>query len=230
MKALVFDTGPLISLSLNNLLVLLPKLRDRYKGDFFITPGVRREAIERPIESKRFKFEALQVLKQLHTAILKMYENNELKDKTLNLLNLANSIFKAHDNYIKIVHYTETEVIQSCLDMNAEAVVIDEFITRQLIENPEKVKERLEKKLHLPIYTDENNLKKFQEITKGIKVIRSVELVTIAFELGLLDEFALDIPEPRKTLLDGLLWGVKLNGCSVSQREIERIIKIENSK
>jgi hypothetical protein len=35
------------------------------------------------------------------------------------------------------------------------------------------------------------------------------------------------LPTPKKTLLEGLLWGVKLNGCSVSEREIDEVIKIE---
>ena len=54
-----------------------------------------------------------------------------------------------------------------------------------------------------------------------------MELVTIAYEKGLLDNYLADVKEPRKTLLDSVLWGVKLNGCSVSRREIEQIIRME---
>ena len=58
-------------------------------------------------------------------------------------------------------------------------------------------------------------------------MIRSVELVTISYELGLLDKYIVNIKNPRKALLEGVLWGVKLNGASVSEREIKEIVKME---
>ncbi len=60
-----------------------------------------------------------------------------------------------------------------------------------------------------------------------MKLIRSVELVSVAYELGLLDKYLVNVPNPKKTLLEAVLWGVKLNGCSVSEREIEEIVRIE---
>ena len=81
--------------------------------------------------------------------------------------------------------------------------------------------------MHTSIKVNKSNLKRFRAETKNLKIIRSVELVTIAYELGLLDKFILNIPEPRKTLIEGLLWGVKLNGCAVSRNEIDNIIKLE---
>lgn len=58
-------------------------------------------------------------------------------------------------------------------------------------------------------------------------MIRSVELVTIAYELGMLDKYLPNAPDPKKTLLDSVLWGVKLNGCAVSKHEIEQILRME---
>ena len=60
-----------------------------------------------------------------------------------------------------------------------------------------------------------------------MKVIRSVELVTVAYENGILDRFITKIPDAKKNLLESVLWGVKLNGCAVSKDEIEQIIRIE---
>jgi len=60
-----------------------------------------------------------------------------------------------------------------------------------------------------------------------LRVIRSIELVTIAYELGILNRY-MSIEEEsfvrnvRDELLEGVLWGVKLNGCSVSEDEIKR--------
>ena len=51
--------------------------------------------------------------------------------------------------------------------------------------------------------------------------------MTIAYERGILDRFAAKIPNPQKELLDGVLWGLKINGCAISGKEIEEILKIE---
>jgi hypothetical protein len=62
-------------------------------------------------------------------------------------------------------------------------------------------------------------------------VIRSTELVTIAYEKGLLDRLTENakkiVPDINKAVLEGALWGVKLNGCSVKEDEITDILKME---
>ena len=62
-KALVFDTGPIISLAMNNLLWVLVKLKEKFSGDFYVTPGVKRECVDKPLLGKKFKFEAMRTLK-----------------------------------------------------------------------------------------------------------------------------------------------------------------------
>ncbi len=93
--------------------------------------------------------------------------------------------------------------------------------------DPDRLKEILSKRLHMDISVNKKNLNEFREVTKGIKLIRSVELVAIAYELGLLDKYLVNIPDAKRTLLEAVLWGVKLNGCSVSDKEIEEIIRME---
>ena len=62
MKCLVFDSGPIISLTTNNLLWILEPLKNKFKGRFVITEGVRKELIDKPLTTKKFKFEALHCL------------------------------------------------------------------------------------------------------------------------------------------------------------------------
>ena len=71
------------------------------------------------------------------------------------------------------------------------------------------------------------SIKEFSKITKGIRMIRSVELVTMAYEMGMLDQYIAEIPDSKKMLLEGILWGVKLQGCAVSRDEIEQIMRME---
>lgn len=227
MKVIVFDTGPIISLTTNNLLGLLTNLKEKYKGSFYITDAIRRELIERPLETKKFKFEALQVLRCIHANVLEVFSSKELRKKTIHLLDLANTCFSARGKFLRIAHFAEISGVTAAILNNAEAFVVDERNTRLLIEDPDRLKEILGKKLHTSIVANKKKLSEFKEMTKKMKLIRSVELVSVAYELGLLDKYLVNIPEPRKTLLDAVLWGVKLNGCSVSDREIEEIVRME---
>ena len=227
MKVIVFDTGPIISLTTNNLLGLLSNLKERYKGSFYITNSIRRELIERPLETKKFKFEALQVIRCVGANVLEVFNSKELRKTPLRLLDLANKCFKADGKFIQIAHYAEISGVAATVLNKAEAFVVDERNTRLLIEDPIRLKKILSRKLHRNISVDRKNLNEFGTITKGVKLIRSVELVSIAYELGLLNKYLVNVPNPKKTLLEAVLWGVKLNGCSVSEREITEIVRVE---
>ncbi len=227
MKSLIFDAGPIISLATNNLLWILEPLKKEFNGNFYITDAVKHELVDRPLETKKFKFEAIQVERLIENRILEIIDSSFIRQKTPALLDTANEIFKAYNNYIKIVHFAEMSVIAAAADLNADAIAIDEKTTRFLIENPKMIVEILRKTLHTPIGINENNLKEFKNTTKSIKTIRSIELVAIAYEHGLLDNYITKIPDARKNLLESVLWGVKLNGCAVSKDEIEQIVRME---
>ena len=227
MKSLIFDAGPIISLATNNLLWILEPLKERFGGKFYITEAVKRELVDRPLETKKFKFEAIQVEKLIENGTLEIVDNAFIRLETPKLLNFANEIFKAYNNYIKIVHFAEMSVIADAIGLNADAIALDEKTTRFLIENPKMIVEILRKTLHMPISINENNLKEFKNTVRNIKAIRSIELVTIAYEQGILNSFITKIPDASKNLLESVLWGVKLNGCAVSKEEIEQIVKLE---
>ena len=229
MRTIVFDTGPIISLAMNNLLSVISKLKNSFNGEFYITPAVKKEAIDRPLESKKFKFEAIQVFKELQNGSFKIYPNN-MDQIAEELLKIANNTFKAQGNYIQIVHYAEMEVVAAAITLGANAVVIDERTTRLLIENPILIKERLEKKLHVNVEINKENLNEIKKRLQGMIVLRSVELVTIAYEKGYLNDYVLkEVKQPRKELLTAVLWGVKLSGCSVSEDEIDNLLRFENT-
>ena len=44
------------------------------------------------------------------------------------------------------------------------------------------------------------------------------------------NEILSNIPDAKKELLDALLWGLKLEGCAISEKEIRLINKLEESK
>lgn len=227
MKSIVFDAGPFISLTLNNLLVLIEPLKNRFRGSFYISRAVKNELVDKPLHTRKFEFEALQVLRYIDKGIIEVVDDKEVDNKTRQLLDFANNVFKAKGRFIQIVHYGEMSGIAACTYLGSDVFVVDERTTRLLVEDPHRLKHILEHKLHTRIEVNGNSLKKFRDAAKNIKLIRSVELVTIAYELGLLDDYLPDVPDGKRILLESLIWGVKLDGCSVSKREIEQIIRLE---
>jgi hypothetical protein len=129
------------------------------------------------------------------------------------------------------VHKAETEALAADAVLDSEAVVMDERTTRMLLENSLRLTELMEKRLHCKIEPNKNNIKDFKKIVEDVQIIRSTELVIIAYRLGLLDKYLIEktasVKYPKKRLLDAALWALKVRGCAISKREIEEIIKLE---
>lgn len=230
MKTLVFDAGPVISLTTNNLLWLLPFLRQKFGGDFCIAPAVKRELVDRPFVTKKFKFEAIQVEQQIEVGTLKVLQHTEISQLGERLQLLANDVFRTAVAAVPIVQRGEMESLAAVDLIDADAFVTDERITRMLVEAPDALKSLLEKRLHSKIKINESALNDFLRFVGRVDILRSFELVTIAYERGLLDKFVVKLPHSRKELLESVLWGVKLNGCAVSEKEIEDVVLMEGKK
>ena len=233
MKALVFDSSSMISIVTNNLLNILSNLKKSYKGEFLISNEVLKEIIDDPLKNRKFKLEALQVAEFLSSGNMKLF-NRDLEDKTNYLLTLANSIFQANNQNIIILHKAEVEALALTLELEADALVIDERTTRLLIEDTLKLKHLLEKKLHTKITINKDNVNYFKKETKNIKTLRSSELMMVAYELGLFIDYEngkkLIQDNFKRELLEGILWGLRLRGCAISTEEINEIIRIERAR
>ena len=94
-------------------------------------------------------------------------------------------------------------------------IAIDERTTRMLSERPENLKKLLEKKLHTKVSYKKERVKFFSDF----KIIRSAELVYIAYKKGLVNL-------SDGNVLDALLYAVKFKGCSISDDEIREIKKL----
>jgi transcriptional regulator of aromatic amino acid metabolism len=228
MKSIFFDAGPVISLSMTNLLWLLPNLRKEFSGKFYIADSVKRELIDVPIKSKKFKFEALQVMKTVNDGILEEVPSEKTMQLRNELLYLANNSFLAKGSPIQLVHAGEIDTLAGAILMESDAVAIDERTTRLMIEDWKSLRFLMQKKLHTRVDVNNENLKAFLDRLKGVRIIRSTEIVVIAFEKGMLNDYLPRVKGARTELLDALLWGIKLNGCSISKEEIEKIERLES--
>ena len=226
MKKIVFDSGPIISLATNNLLNTLPDLKKQFKGQFCITESVREELVDRPFEIKRFKFEAFQIEALIESGVLDVVSTDNLRKLSLEVLNIANSIYQVNKTNPQLIQLGEIETLVYAVEENASAVVMDERSTRMIVESPNSLKRILEKRLHKRVDINQKALKDFKARINNIPILRSAELMSIAYEKGMLDKFLVNIPKARQNLLDAVLWGLKLNGCAISPPEIDAIMKL----
>ena len=232
-RVLVFDTGPLISLTVNNLLSTLERLKEHYSGRFVIPESVKGELVDEPLRTKRFMFEAMQIQRLISTGVLEVLEDNDTKELTLELLNMANNSFAAKGRSVQIVQYGEMASIAAVQLLDADALIMDERITRELMEHPPHIAELMERRLHTKVMVNNENLNLLRKYSMKLRILRSAELVTMAFEFGLLDRYIAAgeekvIPEVRSKLLESVLWGLKLNGCAISGKEIGQLIGLSN--
>lgn len=62
-KAIIFDAGALITISMNGLDKELIRLKGIFDGVFLITQQVKKEVIDKPLTIKNFELEALRTKK-----------------------------------------------------------------------------------------------------------------------------------------------------------------------
>lgn len=223
MKALIFDSGPIINLSMNSLLYVLKELKKIFAGKFLITEAVKYEIVDRPLKIPRFELGALQIKELIDSNIIEFpsslkIDSNEIKKETQNFMTQANNCTKVGDRLINIISEAET----SCLALSQiltkqkieNIIAIDERTTRILTEKPQNLEKIMSDKLHTQVIVS-CDLNSFQ----NFKFIRSTELAYVAYKKGLLkinDQHA----------LEAALYATKFKGSSVSYEEIRELKKL----
>lgn len=221
-KAIFFDAGPVISLVMARLDFILLSLKKEFGGKFYITPAVKKELIERPLTIKRFEFEALQVIKLFRDGVFEEYKDVP-QDRVKELIELANTTFTIKNKNMDVIQSGEVESVASALELGA-AVVMDERTLRLFIENPPELRKLLARRFQKIVVANDKKMDRFSKELKDVKIIRSIELAALAFRLGLLDQFQpSEIPQGREVLLESALWATKINGCAVTEPEIDEI-------
>ncbi len=221
-KILFFDTGPIITLVISRLAPLLGELKKTMGGHFYITPAVKYELIDRPLTVRRFEFEALQVIKMIRDGILEVYEDVP-RQKVRELIALANTSFRLDGKTMDVIQEGEMESIATALQIDAAGVVMDERTLRLFIENNRDMKALLERRFQKTVTPDLKKMDAFSSKLEDVTIIRSIELVGVAYKLGLLDDYIPDGKKGRDQLLDAVLWNTKFNGCAVTEEEIQEL-------
>lgn len=223
-KVIIFDAGPIISLTMSGLLTELRMLKEKFSGKFLITKEIKEEVIDRPMNIKRFELEALKVQELINDQIIEFPESfgikeEEITTETEKLIQISNNTFFEKDKPIHLLDKGETSALilsRKLSEKKIENVIaVDERTMRMLCEKPENLRKLLQKKLHSRIDIRKENLHHF----KGFKIVRSTEIMYMAYKKN-----ALRIKD--KKILDAILFALKYKGCSISIEEIKKLKKI----
>jgi predicted nucleic acid-binding protein len=216
MKYMIFDSSSIITLAMNNLLHILDKLSEDFDGKFCIPPRVKIEVVDTPLKTKKFEFEALNILSLLQRGVLEVVDLKDLVKDNNRIKTSVNSLFIVGKNKLKIMHDGESSCIALANGLIEEGhdvlLVVDERTTRMLIESPENLRKLFETKLHTKVDMRKINL----SFLDDLKVIRSSELSLVAYKNGFIE-----LPASKSQAIDALLYTLKYKGCSISYEEIE---------
>lgn len=228
-KVVVVDSSTIISCAMNCIIWVFEELSR--KGIKFVVPkSVKKEVIDRGLESKRFKYEALRVLAYFTDNVFEVYDE-DIKKETSEILSYANSSFYIKNNPLKILQDADAEVIALAKKINADMILTDERTLRLLLENPSEIKDFLRRKFSTEIKVSESSLLNFKKVAGEMDIARSVELIALACSLDIFNETRTKCEVSgnqncQKELMEGLLFALKFSGCSVSFEEINDYVNL----
>lgn len=216
---IVFDSSCLISVSQTCLINILGGLKKKTEAEFFIPEAVFEEVVKRPISIKRFELNAVRIKKAIDDGWFEIahYKDRQLFDQ---IGGTANSCFFAKGRPIRLLQKGEIEALALVKELGAEAFAIDERTTRMLVESPQQLRRLMQTRRNIRIEADKRNSSLLAEMFKGLTIVRSVELIALASQLGLLQE---DLPKGEQSL-EAALFAAKYSGCAVSSREIKTFL------
>ncbi len=211
----VSDTGPIISLSETCLLGVLQFLPFQVA----VPPSVVDELVTFPLRTKHHKFSAIRIRELLGKGVIRTIGlSREARKLTYEIDSLANRVFLYHRRPLRIIHRGEIEALALAKTTN-RVLVVDERTTRELIEDPEAIRDRLERRVGGRISINKDYLDELVSLIGDILVIRSVELVAFAADQGYFSQY-----QSEKEALEAALYALKYAGCSVSEEEIKRFV------
>ncbi len=222
-KYVLADASSLISLTSSCLVNSLKFFHDNFNVRFFIPKSVEYEAVVRPLSLsvKIHRFSALRIQKMINDGIVQVVEEN-LEKETKELMKSGNSVFYARGKPLNIFHKGEVELIALARQLEMESLLMDERTTRILIEDPEVLRAHLQHEFKTNILVNRKNLSKFLSGLSHMNVVRSSELIYLAYKNGFFSNYG----ELEQEAADAALYKLKYSGCAISFKELEEYGKL----
>jgi len=217
MMKVVCDASSLISLADSCLIEILD--REYLNAEYVISPRVKHEAVDYPINKKMYSFSAHRIKNLMDKGKILMFEQ-DVKQHTSEIITAANSIFYVGNRNLKLIHEGEAEMLALATALQTPYILMDERTTRAIIENHENLKIHLESEFQQEVVIDEKMLRIFLKEFGNVKIFRSSEMIITAWQKGFFKDYSNDVEA-----LGSALYRIKFAGCAISFNEIEEYLR-----
>ncbi|MDO8625476.1 MAG: hypothetical protein Q7R47_05315 [Candidatus Diapherotrites archaeon] len=222
MTAIVFDSSVLISISEKCFLRVLRRFGEKNNVRFLVPESVFEETVIRPQSIRRFELNAVRLKSAVADGWLELVpSSSSTRAHYSNIAQWSNHLFFVDNRPLELLHLGELEALAVYKDRKADALAIDERTCRMMLEDPGRLRSLISKRQDQKIDVDTSNLKNFSDFFGKPVVVRSCDLLALAFRQGL---FADDLVSSRQGI-EAALWAVKFAGCAVSGLEIDQFVK-----
>ena len=218
-NAIICDASSLISLTDAGFLWVVYSLKKKADVFFLMPKKVEYECITRPLGIKKYAIHAIRLRDAVNDGILDIVDI-DVEKEMYKIMEISNNMFYGREKPMHIVDAGEAAMIALTKKLGVNNVLIDERMTRMLIENPNDLKKHLERELRVNIKVNKKSLASFKEDTKNIFPFRSSEILAIAYEKGLFGKFQ----GLEKQALEAGLNSLKFNGCAISFEEVGKLM------
>lgn len=220
-KHLVFDSSALISIGNTGIINIFEEFKKRNPNIYlYLTESVHNETIDIQDKVIRYGWIGVQYESLIQQGIFTLIKDAELsKDKTIG--SLCNNVFSTKHGKLELLQKGELDCVIFAKNNNA-VLVIDEIVTRWLIENPFKIHDLMESRYKEKVSFDRQKLNLISTTLKNIPVVRSVDFVSFAIKQKYFSK--LEGLNYKKSLL----YSIKHSGCATTYEEIDSYINNAN--
>jgi hypothetical protein len=223
-RDILCDSGVLISLTAGCLDNVLYFFAENHDVRFVIPPSVEYETVTRPLYNnlRKHLFSAIRIKDAIEDGVIVVVDA-KVEVEARRMMNAANNLFYIKGKPIRLVQFGESEMLALALALGIENILIDERTTRMLIEAPFSLKEHLETEFQVNVMVNKASFRELSSRISQLKVLRSSELITLAYENGYFKNFT----NLQKEALEAALYKMKYSGCSISFDEIHEYVNSE---
>ncbi len=215
------DSGVLISLTAGCLDNILYFFAEHHRMRFVIPPSVEEETVTRPMYNnlRKHLFSAVRIKDMIDDGVVVVVDAN-VADEAKRLMNAANSLFYIKGKPIRLIQFGESEMLALALELGINDILVDERTTRMLIEAPFALKEHMESEFMVNVMVNKGSYRELESRVSPLTVLRSSELVILAYENGYFRHFT----NLQKEALEAALYKMKYSGCAISFEEIHEYL------
>ncbi len=222
LKKIVVDSSSLITISDSCIMKIVRHVSEREKISFIIPESVYVESVENPLHIKKYELNAIRIRDAVDEGYLSVAKSTAATREWMDRLSAITATLKnAGGRQLRLLQWGESETLGLLKETGANILMIDERTTRLLIEDPAALTGILSKRHGTQVGLDREKMKWFSANFSGTNVIRSVELIALAYEDGSMDS---ELHKSRQAL-EAALYAAKFSGCAVSEAEIQEYLR-----